>query len=169
MHLSILHLRYSEGGGQILYDSKNVNLIYTGAIDELFDYKFGVLPYRSLHFVFKSMNVNSFQNVAIVAYPQAEGYTRITEYTKMPKQNCSGWTDVAYEYPVKYDRNAQEGNEPYYPVLTKDSLGTYQKYRDYADKFTNLTLCGRLADFQYYNMDQVVLKTLKLYENMEIE
>lgn len=164
---ALKHIAFEEG--RALYDGDDVNLVYTGAIDELFDYKFGVLPYRSLHFVFKSLNVDSFQNAAIVAYPQAEGYTRITEYTKMPIQSCSGWTDAAYEYPVKYDKNAQEGNEPYYPVLTKDSRRTYQRYRDYADRFANLTLCGRLADFQYYNMDQLILRALKLYEDMEVE
>ena len=68
-----------ENDKQILYASKKIELIYTGAIDELFSYKFGVLPYRSLRFEFKSYEKESFQNVAIVAYPQEKGFTRITE------------------------------------------------------------------------------------------
>lgn len=151
----------------VLYNDMVTGLIYTGAIDELFKYKFGILPYRSLHFEYKSKNIESFQNVAIVAYPQAEGYTRITEYTKMPFQNCHGWTSVVYEYPVKYDKKSKIGIEPYYPVLTEQSQRMYEQYRMYASQFRNLILCGRLAEFKYYNMDQVILRALELYENME--
>lgn len=156
-------------GNKILYDGDYVNLIYTGAIDELFGYKYGVLPYRSLNFKFKSINNNSFQNVAIVAYPQEDGYTRITEYTKMPFQDCDNWTCAAYEYPIHYDRNAGVGCEPYYPVLTIESQNNYMAYLEYSRNFKNLILCGRLADFKYYNMDQVILRTLELYEEIEVE
>lgn len=154
---------------EVLYDGEKVSIIYTGAIDELFEYKFGILPYRSLKFDYKSIKSDSFQNVAIVAYPQADGYTRITEYTKMPFQNCEGWTCAAYEYPVSYDKTSKIGNEPYYPVLTEESQSTYKKYFNHSKKYKNLILCGRLADFKYYNMDQVILRTLELYEEMEIE
>lgn len=160
------HIVFNEE--KVLYDGVDVNLIYTGAIDELFDYKYGILPYRSLEFEFKSIDCDSFQDVAIVAYPQVDGYTRITEYTKMPQQNCNNWTSVAYEYPVDYNKNADIGSEPYYPVLTIESQNTYQKYFEYSKRFKNLILCGRLADYKYYNMDQVILRTLELYEEMEI-
>lgn len=161
------HLTVDEKNKQIHYDGEAVNLIYTGAIDELFNYRFGVLPYRSLNFEFKSFKVDSFQNAAIVAYPQAKGYTRITEYTKMPEQKGIGWTSVVYEYPVAYDKNAEIGKEPYYPVLTNDSRSMYKKYSAYAATYKNLTLCGRLAEFKYYNMDQVVLRALEVYRDME--
>lgn len=163
------HISIDEKNKKISWDGKDVNIIYTGAIDELFDYKFGILPYRSLYFEYKCINSDSYQNAAIVAYPQVEGYTRITEYTKMPFQNCSGWTNIAYEYPVTYNKNAKVGNEPYYPVLTKSSMEIFEQYKKYASSFTNLILCGRLADFKYYNMDQVILRTLELYENMEVK
>lgn len=163
---ALQHISFIDN--RVLYDREEVKLIYTGAIDELFNYKYGVLPYRSLKFDFKSINSDSFQNAAIVAYPQVDGYTRITEYTKMPFQYCDGWTCIAYEYPVNYDKNAVVGSEPYYPVLTVESLQTYQKYLEYSKQFKNLVLCGRLADFKYYNMDQVILRTLNLYEEMEI-
>lgn len=162
------HITVDDIAGKLLYDGKDVNIIYTGAIDELFNYKYGVLPYRSLYFEFKEINVDSFQNVAIVAYPQVEGYTRITEYTKMPFQNRNGWTCVAYEYPIIYDRNAEIGCEPYYPVLTDESLEMYSKYKSYSDSFKNLTLGGRLAEFKYYNMDQVILRALEIYDGMEM-
>ena len=153
----------------VKWDGECKNIIYTGAIDELFEYKYGVLPYRSLSFKFDSIKKDSFQNVAIVAYPQAEGYTRITEYTKMPFQSCNGWTNAVYEYPVTYDKKSELGNEPYYPVLTENSMELYEKYKMYAKNFDNLILCGRLADFKYYNMDQIILRTLRVYDEMEKE
>ncbi len=162
------YLSIDDRKHRVLFDGQEVCVVYTGAIDELFDYNFGILPYRSLLFDFKSIESDSFQNAAIVAYPQEKGYTRITEYTKMPYQYCNGWTSIAYEYPVSYNRAASVGNEPYYPVLTEASLATYSKYKEYADLFLNLILCGRLADFKYYNMDQVILRALEVYEQMEV-
>ena len=85
----------------------------------------------------------------------------------MPFQNCDGWTCAAYEYPVKYDKNAKAGFEPYYPVLTEESRNIYKKYRKYIEQYENLTLCGRLAEFRYYNMDQVIIRALEIYHNME--
>ncbi len=158
------HIRPDEGQKLISMDGFPVNVIYTGAIDELFGYRYGELPYRSLHFEFCSYPKDSFQNVAVVAYPQAEGYTRTTEFTKMPMQDGHGWTSVAFEYPVPYRRDGGKGSEPYYPVLTAGSVRQYEKYRGYAGQFANLTLCGRLAEFRYYNMDQVVLRALEVYE-----
>lgn len=164
---AIDYIRIDDASKRMLYNSEECKIIYTGAIDELFGYKFGALPYRSLYFDFQSKATNSFQNVAIVAYPQAEGYTRVTEYTKMPFQDCDGWTCAAYEYPVPYDKNAEKGNEPYYPVLTDESQNRYAKYKKYAEAFKNLTLVGRLAEFKYYNMDQVILRALGTYKSLE--
>lgn len=163
------HITVDEKNNVVRWDGEEVNIIYTGAIDELFSFRFGVLPYRSLYFKYESIKTDSFQNVAIVAYPQAKGYTRITEYTKMPFQKCNGWTNAAYEFPVAYDKKSELGSEPYYPVLTEESIKTFKKYKDYAICFKNLTLCGRLADFKYYNMDQVILRTLQVYDEMGIE
>ena len=123
--------------------------------------------YYHTHFEFKSLHTQNFQNVAIVTYPQEEGYTRITEYSKMTFQECNGWTNATYEYPVSYNKNAQIAYEPRYPSLTEDSIKMYDCYKKFAQEFENLILCGRLADFKYYNMDQVILRTLQLYETME--
>lgn len=160
-------ISFDEADGRVLFDNRDCRLIYTGAVDELFQYRFGVLPYRSLHFDFRSVQQKSFQNTAIVAYPQEPGFTRITEYTKMPYQEGGGWTCVAYEYPVPYDIRAEKGNEPYYPVLTEESKAAYERYRAYAERFPGLTLCGRLAEFKYYNMDQVILRALEVSEELE--
>ena len=128
------HLTIDEKQKQVLYDDAKVKVIYTGAIDELFNYKFGVLPYRSLRFDFKTYEKDSFQNVAIVAYPQEKYFTRITEYTKMPFQNTNSCTTVAYEYPLPYRKGKESGEEPYYPVLTEESQKVYQAYKDYAER-----------------------------------
>lgn len=161
---ALAHISFGEN--EIYYDDNNANIIYTGAIDELFDFKFGELPYRSLRFEFKRKQKKSFQNVAIVAYPQEKNYTRITEYTKMPYQE-SEHTIVAVEYPTAYDKSSEEGKEPYYPVLTDASKETYLQYKNYAGKYKNLTLCGRLADFKYYNMDDAVLRALDVAEKIK--
>lgn len=147
----------------VKYDGVITNIIYTGAIDELFDYKFGSLPYRTLRFEIKDLDINSYQNVAIVAYPQVPDYTRVTEYKKMPVQDVKG-TSVAFEYPISY---VPKVNEPYYPVLTDDSNNTYKQYLQYSKQFKNLTLCGRLADFKYYNMDKAVLRAFEVYEEIK--
>lgn len=139
------------------YDGK---LIYTGPLDELFEYQYGILPYRSLRFEWRHEKKKSIQDAPVVAYPQAEGYTRITEYTKLPVQNVGEHTTYAVEYSLPY----QPGmiSEPYYPVLTEASQGCYQKYLELAQQYDNLYLCGRLADFKYYNMDQALERALEI-------
>ncbi len=132
----------------------NCRLVYTGAIDELFDYEYGTLPYRSLRFEYEELPQSSYQNAAIVAYPQVKGFTRITEYTKLPVQNVGDKTIIAKEYPLMYEIN--KGMEPYYPIPTHVSAKQYGKYKDKADLFENLILCGRLAEYRYYNMDQAI-------------
>lgn len=132
-------------------------VVYTGALDELFGGIYGQLPYRSLRFEWKYEEKDSIQPAPVVAYPQAEGYTRITEYKKLPVQDHQG-TSYAIEYPLPY----QEGKklEPYYPVLTEESKIQYSQYKTLADKIPNLISCGRLADFKYYNMDQALERAL---------
>lgn len=139
-------------------------VVYTGAIDELFGQKFGALPYRSLRFEWKTEPKESFQDAPVVAYPEAEGYTRITEYTKLPLQKAGGYTSYAVEYPLPYQPGVAA--EPYYPVPTEESEKQYEKYRREAKKYGNLYLCGRLADFQYYNMDQALERALDLCQEI---
>ncbi|WP_457944669.1 UDP-galactopyranose mutase [Caproiciproducens sp. LBM24188] len=134
-------------------------VVYTGALDELFDCVVGPLPYRSLHFEWMHEDIESKQKAPVVAYPQAEGYTRITEYKKLPVQKVRG-TTYAVEYPLPYHSGSQ--SEPYYPVLTEESKRQYASYKKLANKVDNLYYCGRLADFKYYNMDQALERALEL-------
>ena len=119
----------------------------------------GDLPYRSVRFEWRYTEEDSIQPEAVVAYPQAEGYTRITEYKKLPIQNGAG-SSYALEYPLPY--KAGERMEPYYPVLTAESQERYKKYRELADRVPNLICCGRLADFKYYNMDHALERALNV-------
>lgn len=143
----------------------DVPIVYTGALDELFDCKYGKLPYRSLHFEYKTIDTNDFQPTPGVAYPFAEGYTRITEFSKLmtvaPKTDK---TIIAYEYPVKY--GSPKGKEAYYPILTAESQKLHEIYANQAKNYKNLYPCGRLGDFKYYNMDNAILRALRLFEEL---
>lgn len=134
-------------------------VIYTGALDELFNGVYGRLPYRSLRFEWKYKAGDSLQPAPVVAYPQEAGYTRITEYKKLPVQDRPG-SSYAIEFPLPYREG--ERVEPYYPVLTKDSQTRYAKYRALVRQIPNLVPCGRLADFKYYNMDQALERALQV-------
>lgn len=152
------HLKVRDGklllGGSKTY----FPVVYTGALDELFGCVYGRLPYRSLRFEWKHTERDSVQPAPVVAYPQEAGYTRITEYKKLPVQDGPG-SSYAVEYPLPYKDG--EALEPYYPVLTSQSQKQYDKYKALADQLPNLLCCGRLADFKYYNMDQALEKALK--------
>lgn len=143
-------------------------VVYTGALDELFDYSLGELPYRSLYFEMKEMN-GTFQKVATENYPGKEShfpYTRITEYKHFyPREEKEPKTFIHIEYPLAYDRHAEKGNISYYPIFTSDNEKMYMKYRELASKYPNLILLGRLAEYKYYNMDAIVKKALEVEIN----
>lgn len=138
-------------------------LIYTGAIDEFFDYKYGKLPYRSLRFDFQRLDINKFQPAAIVNYPNNNDYTRITEFKNFMKypQNCP--TTIAIEYPEPFE---EFKNERYYPIPQAQNFEVYNKYYELTKEIDNTILfVGRLAEYKYYNMNEVVASALMLFEN----
>ena len=157
------HLRLEEESGMICFDGEKLRipLIFTGALDELFQHKYGILPYRSLSFDYRVFEAPSYGETSGIAYPMAEGYTRTTEFSKLPYQDGFDKTIVAFEYPEKY--GTEKGKLPYYPILTEASKALYARYLKYAGRFAGLYPCGRLADFKYYNMDQVVARALEVY------
>ncbi len=138
-------------------------VVYTGPIDELFRCEYGSLPYRSLRFEWKHEQIDSLQDMPVVAYPQEKDFTRITEYKKLPEQDVDG-TTYAVEYPIPYAEGMKA--EPYYPVLTDDSKQLYEKYRLKAEKIRGLYCAGRLADFKYYNIDQAIKRGLEVAEKI---
>ncbi|TAL71101.1 MAG: UDP-galactopyranose mutase [Bacteroidetes bacterium] len=151
-----LNTDYKINSSSIKYNK----LIYTGPIDEFFDYKFGKLPYRSLHFDFKSINREWFQEVSQVNYPNENEYTRITEFKHFHRQD-SKMTTIAYEYPQEFVLGI---NEPYYPIQNDDNNELFKKYKVESEKLKNTYFVGRLADYKYYNMDQIVGVALMKYE-----
>lgn len=140
---------------------EEIMVVYTGPLDQLFSFRYGKLPYRSLRFEWKHEDKDSFQKYPVVAYPQEVGYTRITEYSKLPIQSGKG-TTYAIEYPLLADDEA----EPYYPVSTSESREKYDRYAELADSIENLLYCGRLGDFRYYDMDEALEHALKAAAKM---
>ncbi len=138
-------------------------IIYTGMIDELFDYKFAELPYRSVDMKFESINQPYFQEVATINYPNEHKFTRITEFKHIHKIK-SERTTILREYPQEY---IKDKNTAYYPIFTKANQEKYNQYLEYSKKFGNLSLLGRLAEYKYYDMDDVVERTLDFVEGIK--
>ncbi|CAO4194066.1 UDP-galactopyranose mutase [Methylorubrum extorquens] len=136
-------------------------LIYTGAIDEYFDFRFGRLPYRSLRFVHTTLDTHQHQPVAVVNYPQSEAYTRITEYKYLTGQEHPR-TSLTYEYP------SAEG-DPYYPVPRPENQTLFKRYERLAQAQPDVWFVGRLATYRYYNMDQIVGQALATYRRIDAQ
>lgn len=143
----------------IFYKNKQFNgsLIYTGQIDELFEFEYGRLPYRSLKFEFENYKMHYFQSNSVVNYPNDHKYTRITEFKYLTGQ-LSDTTTILKEYPQDYDGN----NIPYYSIPNEENNLLYEKYQAKANKVKGLYMCGRLAEYKYYNMDQVIIRALEV-------
>lgn len=138
------------------------DVYYTGAIDELFEYKHGELPYRSLDLILERLN-KTFQVAATENYPENDvKFTRITEYKHFMKVEPKGVTYIHTEYPFPYKRNGEVGNVPYYPIIKDENQALYETYVKEASKYPKLHLIGRLAEYKYYNMDAIVLKALEM-------
>ena len=135
-----------------------IKTIFTGPVDEFFDYRFGPLPYRSLEFKHETYAKEWHQPICVVNYPNEHAYTRVTEFKYMTGQ-VSDKTSVVYEYPMA------EG-DPYYPIPRPENAALYAKYKALADAQPNVHFVGRLATYKYYNMDQVVAQALVTYRKI---
>jgi len=133
-------------------------LIYTGPVDEYFDYRFGRLPYRSLQFRFETLNVPVAQPAPVINYPNENAYTRVTEFKYLSGQEHPK-TTLVYEY-------AQAEGDPYYPVPRPENAALYRKYQELAEATPGVQFLGRLGTYKYYNMDQVVAQALTLYKRI---
>ena len=148
-----------------LFDKKfDGNVIYTGQIDELFDYKFEELPYRSVDMRFETIEKEFYQEKATINYPNDYDFTRITEFKHIHPINSSK-TTILKEYPQEYIKNV---NTPYYPIFTTENQERYNQYLEYSKEFKNLILVGRLAEYKYYDMDDIVIRALEVFkENLK--
>jgi UDP-galactopyranose mutase len=128
---------------------KYARIVYTGPIDAYFGYRHGRLPYRSLRFEHEHLpDIAQFQETGTFNYPNDHAYTRITEFRHLTGQAHTG-TSIVREYP-------QAEGDPYYPVPRTENEALYKRYEALADTERNVTFVGRLAQYRYYNMDQVV-------------
>ena len=145
------------------WDGLGETVIYTGPIDKYYDYKYGDLEYKSVHWMNKMYkSKDNYQGCAVMNYTDSETpYTRIIEHKHFDNQNQKG-TYVSWEYPQPYER----GVEPYYPVNDKTNNEIYQKYKKLADSQDKVIFGGRLAEYKYYDMHQVIAAALKKVETL---
>lgn len=135
-------------------------IIYTGSIDELFNYKYGLLPYRSLIFDTMKINKEYFLKSAMTTFPNNYNFTRITEHKYFLDEKASH-TIVTFEYPTEYKTDK---NERYYPINNEKTLIMYNKYLNEVHKKKNLFVLGRLGNYKYYNMDTIVENAINLFK-----
>jgi len=138
-------------------------VIYTGALDELFGYCYGELPYRSLRFDLETHDMDYYQPTATVNYPNTQAYTRITEYKHLMDVKPAK-TTIMKEYPQEYDRRVPSKSIPYYPIPKDSNAELYAKYLKLAESFKSLKLVGRLAEYRYYDMNNIIERALDVYE-----
>ena len=132
-------------------------LIYTGPVDEYFEFQFGKLPYRCLEFKHETLNIPQYQSVAVVNYPNDNPFTRVTEFKHLTGQDHPK-TSIVFEY------SCAEG-DPYYPIPRSENAVIYRQYQELAEQ-EGIHFVGRLATYKYYNMDQVVAQALTLYAKL---
>lgn len=143
------------------YESIADKIIFTGKIDSYFNYQFGKLEYRSIKFDTETIDSENFQGNAVVNYNDSVvPYTRIIEHKhfefgKQPK------TVITKEYP----QNSTEGNEPYYPINDIKNNDIYKKYKNLSENIPNVIFGGRLAEYKYYDMHQIIASALTSIKN----
>jgi UDP-galactopyranose mutase len=133
-------------------------MIYTGPIDTFYDHRFGRLPYRSLEFVHQTLPQSQYQSVGTVNYPNDYPYTRISEFKHITGQTHEQ-TSIVFEYPKA------EG-DPYYPIPASEPKALYSRYEELTKHESKVRFVGRLATYQYYNMDQIVGQALRTFEKI---
>lgn len=155
---------FSEGSVSLDGQAFTGDVIYTGPLDELFDCRFGRLPYRSLRFDFEYYDKPDYQGHSVVNYTVSEDFTRITEFKYLTGQKAEG-TTIVKEYPFAY--TGAEGEIPYYSIANEANLKLYEQYRGLVEHIPNVWLLGRLAEYKYYNIDAMVLKALELTDKIK--
>ena len=158
LHGADLRLETDYLSDRTKYNSMAKKVVYTGMLDEYFDYRFGKLEYRSLRFENEILNEANHQGVAVMNYTDAETpFTRVIEH-KHFEFGSQPETVITKEYPAEW----QSGMEPYYPVNDAKNQSLYSQYRKLADEETNVIFAGRLADYRYYDMDDAIAAVLSI-------
>lgn len=141
-------------------DIEYETLVYTGPIDAYFDYKLGYLEYRSVRFEEETIDKPEYQENSVINYTDEQTpFTRIIEHKHFEQSN-SNKTIITKEYPSEW----KIGDEPYYPINDEKNNNLYNEYKHLADKQTNVIFGGRLAEYKYYDMDNIIEKALRFYK-----
>lgn len=149
------------------WTSKASKIVFTGKIDEFFDYKFGKLEYRTIRLETEKLNTQNYQGNAVVNYTSHDQpYTRVIEHKHFEPEAVSYNNDVTI-ISKEYSTEWNEGSEPFYPVNDEKNSALYKKYKELAVKEKNVIFGGRLAEYKYYDMDDVIEKTMKDFESFK--
>ena len=153
-------------GGTVTLDGAPFTgaVIFTGQADELFGFRFGQLPYRTLDFRFETYEKQFYQTHGTVNYTVDRDYTRITEFKHLTGQDLPGLTTIMKEYSRAY--TGAPGETPYYSIINPENNALYAKYAALASEYPNLHLLGRLAEYKYYNMDAIAGRALELCDSL---
>lgn len=159
------HIKVSDG--KLYLDGKLYSspVIYTGRLDELFNFELGKLDFRSLDFKYETYKTDSYQPAPVVNYNTSEDYTRISEFKKFTMEQKAAPKDITViikEYP----KPCEDNDVPYYPVPVKAAEDNYLLYKERADKIPNLYLTGRLALYKYVNMDKAAAMAAELVKDL---
>ena len=156
---TMLNTRWQDIKEQVDYG----RMVFTGPIDEYFEYKHGELPYRSLNFDVKTHYKEVYQSAPVINYPNEYQYTRITEQKWLTGQDHTS-TTILTEYPIAHVIGK---TTPYYPIPTDDNQKIFKKYEIESERVNDkIIFAGRLADYMYYNMDQAIARALKIFKTI---
>jgi UDP-galactopyranose mutase len=159
LHHPRIQVELNTDFNQLRHRVNAQHVFYTGPIDEYYGIRFGALPYRSLRFEHEHLSATAqYQTVGTVNYPNEFEFTRITEFKHLTGERHAG-TSIVREYP-------HPSGDPYYPIPTPENQAIYMNYKLLADSESRIHFIGRLAEYRYYNMDQVVAAALKLVRDV---
>ncbi len=157
-----------ESSHTVLYKGEKLkgNMIYTGAIDELLQNRYGSLPYRSLEFQWETHGKDFIQEETVRNWPDQRPATRRTEMKRLTGQKLEGRTSLLVEYPGEYKKGSARFGEPYYPIDREECRLLHQKYLSELSKYRQIIPVGRLADYKYYNMEAVILRAFEVSDKL---
>ena len=170
-------IKYKVNANKILKFGKNITInkhkitcpiIYCGSLDEIINYKYGILGYRSLNICFKTFHTNKFQPTAVVNYPNHPKITRIVEYKQMTKQKINN-TTISLESPGPFNIHSKLFKDRFYPLDDNANRTIYKKYVNYFKKYYNFYTLGRLGKYSYIDMDDAILNAINLAKEITHE
>lgn len=161
-------LKLDPTDGKIFVFGKLFNgiVIYTGALDELFQFSEGELPYRSLKFKWQNWEQDYIQNTTVLNWPDDRPETRRTEMKRLTGQKQRGITTTLVELPGEYIRGGVEFGEPFYPIVAPMCQEVHQRYLEKLKQYPQIIPVGRLADYKYYNMEAVILRAMSVMKQI---